>query len=192
MKVVVGLGNPGREYEHTRHNVGFRVAAELARRHGASRPKLRFDAEIAEAALGTQKLLLVRPQTFMNASGRCVRQLVDFYQLPLTDLLVVCDDMNLEVARLRLRPGGSAGGQKGLADILRQLGTEEFSRLRLGIGRPSGKMRGTDYVLARFSADEAKEIEHAVLEAADGVETWAERGLDAAMNQVNAPSDDPE
>ena len=192
MKVVVGLGNPGREYEHTRHNVGFQVTAELARRHGASRPRLRFDAEIAEVSLGTQKLLLVRPQTFMNASGRSVRQLVDFYQLPLSDLLVVCDDLNLDVARLRLRPSGSAGGQKGLVDIIRHLGTEEFSRLRLGIGRPPGKMRGTDYVLARFPAEEAKDIEHAVLEAADGAEIWAERGLDAAMNRVNAPSDEPE
>jgi len=192
MKVVVGLGNPGREYEHTRHNVGFQVTAELARRHGASRPRLRFDAEIAEVSLGSQKLLLVRPQTFMNASGRSVRQLVDFYQLPLSDLLVVCDDLNLDVARLRLRPSGSAGGQKGLVDIIRHLGTEEFSRLRLGIGRPPGKMRGTDYVLARFPAEEAKDIEHAVLEAADGAEIWAERGLDAAMNRVNAPSDEPE
>jgi PTH1 family peptidyl-tRNA hydrolase len=192
MKIVVGLGNPGREYDNTRHNIGFEVVEELARRHNAPRAKLRFDAEISEVSLGAEKLLLAKPQTFMNASGRSVRQLVDFYQLPLVELLVVCDDMNLDVAKLRLRPGGSAGGQKGLLDIIRHLGTEEFSRLRIGIGRPPGRMRGTDYVLGRFRAEEKEEIEHAVLAAADGAELWASRGLAAAMNLVNAPSDTSE
>ena len=187
MKVVVGLGNPGLKYAGSRHNVGFEVVAELARRHGASKPKLKYEAELAEAALGSEKVLLVAPQTYMNLSGRSVQPLVDFYQLPLDDLLVVCDDFNLDLGRLRLRPGGSAGGQKGLADIILRLGTEEFPRLRIGIGRPPGRMDSADYVLGRFRKDERQEIEHAVLAAADGVEIWTRDGLAAAMNRVNAP-----
>lgn len=186
MKVVVGLGNPGLKYTGTRHNVGFEVVAELARRHGASKPKLKYEAELAEAALGTEKLLLVAPQTYMNLSGRTVQPLVDFYQLPLDDLLIVCDDLNLDLGRLRLRPGGSAGGQKGLADIIRRLGTEQFPRLRIGIGRPPGQMDSADYVLSRFRKDEREEIEHALLAAADGVEIWTRNGLAPAMNRLNA------
>lgn len=192
MKVVVGLGNPGREYDNTRHNVGFLVVDELARRHQASRGKLRFEAEIAEATFGSEKLLLVRPQTYMNASGRSVRQLCDFYHVDLADLIVVCDDLNLPTARLRLRPEGSAGGQKGLDDIIRHLGTDGFARLRVGIGRPPGRMDAADYVLSRFRAEERPEIERAIVEAADGVETWISRGLSAAMNTVNAPPAEPE
>ncbi len=192
MKIVVGLGNPGREYDGTRHNVGFDVVAELARRLGVSRGKLRFEAEVMEGTIGSEKLLLVRPQTFMNLSGRAVRQVVDFFQSPLSDLLVICDDMNLDVGKLRLRPGGSAGGQKGLSDIIKHLGTEEFARLRIGIGRPPGQMQATDYVLGRFRGDEKQVMELAVLKGADGVEIWAERGLGPAMNEVNAPSDGAE
>lgn len=190
MKVVVGLGNPGREYDKTRHNIGFVVIDELCRRHGEPRPKLKFDAEIAETTIAGEKCLLVKPQTYMNASGRCVRQVIDFYQAPLADLLIVSDDMNLEVGKLRLRPGGSAGGQKGLGDIMKHLGTENFARLRIGIGRPPGRMVATDYVLGRFRPEEKSEMEHAAVTAADGVETWVGSGLQAAMNEVNAPAPD--
>ncbi|MGE3316660.1 MAG: aminoacyl-tRNA hydrolase, partial [Planctomycetaceae bacterium] len=164
--MIVGLGNPGREYDSTRHNVGFAVIAELCRRHGASKPKLRFEAEIAEATISNEKCLLVCPQTYMNLSGRSVRQLIDFYQTPLADLIVVSDDMNLDVGKLRLRPGGSAGGQNGLSDVLRHLGTEDFARLRIGIGRPPGKMSSTDWVLGRFRSEEKQEMEHATIAAA--------------------------
>jgi peptidyl-tRNA hydrolase, PTH1 family len=190
VKVIVGLGNPGREYEKTRHNIGFAVVDELCRRHDASKPKLRFEAEIAEATIGGEKCLLVRPQTYMNLSGRSVRQIIDFYQVPLTDLIVVSDDMNLDVGKLRLRPGGSAGGQKGLSDILKHLATEDFARLRIGIGRPPGRMISTDYVLGKFRSDEKSAIDHATVSAADGVETWVGRGLQAAMNAVNSPAPD--
>lgn len=192
MKVVVGLGNPGLKYAGTRHNVGFEVVAELARRQGASKPKVKYEAELAEATLGSEKVLLVAPQTYMNLSGRTVQPLVDFYQLPLDDLLVVCDDLNLDLGRLRLRPGGSAGGQKGLADIIRRLGTEQFPRLRIGIGRPPGQMDSADYVLSRFRKDEREDIEHALLAAADGVELWTRDGLPAAMNRLNAPAPERE
>ncbi|MGH7128087.1 MAG: aminoacyl-tRNA hydrolase [Planctomycetaceae bacterium] len=189
MKAVVGLGNPGLKYQKTRHNVGYEVLAELARRLGGGRPTIKFEAETVEVRLGDEKVLLVAPQTYMNRSGRSVRQAVDFFKLPLDDLLIVCDDMNLDCGRLRLRGAGSAGGQKGLADIIRHLGTEAFPRLRLGIGRPPGRMAATDYVLSRFRSEETEAIEHALALAADAVETWVGDGLDAAMNRFNAASE---
>lgn len=190
MKVVVGLGNPGPDYERTRHNVGFVALGELAVRLGGGKPRNRFEARITEAALGTEKVLLAAPQTYMNESGRAVRQMVDFFNLPLSDLLVVCDDFNLELARLRMRPGGSAGGQKGLASIIRHLGTEEFARLRIGIGRPPERVDAADFVLSKFRRNEIPRMETAVLEAAQGVEFWIQSGLSRAMNRVNAPQDD--
>lgn len=187
MKIVVGLGNPGPEYANTRHNVGFEVVAELARRFGAGVPKLRHQAELVDVLVGDEKVLLVAPQTFMNLSGRSVQPLVAFYKNELEDLLVVCDDMNLERGRIRLKPDGSAGGQKGLADIVTRLGSRDFPRLRIGIGRPPGRMTPSAYVLARFGSDEREEMEDTVQRAADGVETWIRNDLDTAMNQVNAP-----
>src|ERR1700704_1542716 len=136
MKLLVGLGNPGKKYEGTRHNVGFEVGAELAYRHGASKPKVKFEAEIAELAVAGQKLLLVAPQTFMNASGRSVRQLVDFFHVDVNDLLVVCDDINLRLGQLRIRRVGSSGGQKGLENIIQHMGTQAVPRLRIGVGGP--------------------------------------------------------
>lgn len=190
MKVVVGLGNPGAKYQKTRHNVGFAVVSELASRHGGGKPKHRFESEMVDVAIGTEKTWLVAPQTFMNASGRAVRQVADFFDVPPEDFLVVCDDLNLETGRLRMRPGGSAGGQKGLLDIIRHLGTESIPRLRIGIGRPPGQMDAADYVLRRFNTNEVEAIEHAVALAGDGVERWVADGLDAAMNNVNAPRPD--
>src|SRR5262249_49353172 len=136
MKIVVGLGNPGRQYEGTRHNVGFEVVDLLAEAPGAGRFQSRFSAQVAELVEDGVKVLLVKPETFMNLSGRCVRQLVDFYQLPLSDLLVVCDDINLPLARLRVRARGSHGGHNGLRDIQAHLGTTEYGRLRIGVGSP--------------------------------------------------------
>ena len=190
MKVVVGLGNPGPKYDGTRHNVGVRVLTELSRRHAASQPKLKFESEIAEANFAGDKLLLVAPQTYMNASGRSVRRIVDFFDQSFENLIVVCDDLNLPASRLRIRPSGSAGGQKGLLDIINRLGSETFPRLRIGIGQPPARMEASAYVLARFRADETEAIEHAVMLAADGVEIWVRDGLEAAMNRVNAPPDE--
>jgi peptidyl-tRNA hydrolase, PTH1 family len=190
VKVVVGLGNPGPKYEQTRHNIGFLVVEELATRLGAGKARRRFDAQLAEGKLGDEKVLLAAPQTYMNESGRSVRQIVDFYALPLSDVLLVCDDFNLDLARLRMRSGGSAGGQKGLADTIRHLGTEEFPRLRIGIGRPPEQMDAADFVLSRFKKGEIKSIESAVVRAAEGVEIWIRSGLDRAMNQVNGPAGD--
>ncbi len=183
MKVVVGLGNPGVRYQHTRHNVGFQVLGELARRHPATKPRVKFEAEVVEVAIAAEKILLIAPQTYMNASGKSVGQLVDFFKLPLADILVVCDDLNLETGRLRLRASGSAGGQKGLADIIDRLGTQEFSRLRIGIGRPPERMDATDYVLDRFGQEEIEVIALAIVLAADAVEIWTDQGLQAARKR---------
>lgn len=185
MKVLVGLGNPGKKYEGTRHNVGWLVIGELAVRHGAARPKVKFEAEIAEVPVAGQKLVLVAPQTYMNASGRSVRQLVDFYQIAPRDVLVVCDDINLPLAKLRIRRSGSSGGQKGLENVIQQLGTQDVPRLRIGVGQPPNGRDSADYVLDRFAKAEMKEIEPAVRTAADAVETWIAEGVDQAMNRFN-------
>ena len=186
MRVVVGLGNPGSRYQSTRHNIGFDVVAELARRTSADGPKRKFDADVFDAGGGWgDKLLLVTPQTYMNLSGRSVRGLLDFYKLSPLDLLVVCDDINLPLGRLRIRKSGSAGGQKGLADIIRQAGTEDVPRMRLGVGAPPGPVDAADWVLGKFTADESGEVGRLVTAAADAVETWVRSGLEAAMNRHN-------
>ena len=191
MKIVVGLGNPGSKYDGTRHNVGFEVLRELGRRWGATRPKMRMEAELTEIQYGSDKLLLCAPQTYMNLSGRSVQQVVKFYQVPLTDLLVIGDDLNLKTGQIRLRSSGTAGGQKGLHSILTCLGTDAISRLRIGIGRPPGEMDAADYVLARFRKDEIPAIDEAITRAASATETWAASGIAAAMNKYNGePGED--
>lgn len=185
MKLVVGLGNPGSSYEGTRHNVGFEVLGELALRWRADRPKHRFEANLIDVNYQGEKVILAAPQTYMNVSGRSIQQIVKFYQIPLTDMLVICDDMNLKPGQLRLRASGSAGGQKGLLSILQVCGTEAVPRLRIGIGRPPEKMDTTAFVLSRFRKDELTGIDSAVRGAADGVELWIKSGISAAMNIVN-------
>ncbi len=188
MKLIVGLGNPGRKYEQTRHNVGFMVASKLAALVGAGPSKVRFEGEFAEGGSG-QKLAILWPQTYMNASGQSVRKAVDFYKLSPRDLLVICDDLNLPTARLRLRASGSAGGQKGLADIIRHLGTDEFPRLRIGINQPPQGWEVTDYVLGKFSNEEKDKIEATTTKAAYAAIDWADQGIGFAMNRYNASSD---
>lgn len=186
MRVVVGLGNPGSRYQSTRHNVGFDVVTELVRRTLAEGPKRKFEAEVYDAGgVWGDRLLLVAPQTYMNLSGRTARGLIDFYKLSPLDLMVVCDDINLPLGRLRIRKSGSAGGQKGLADILRQAGTEELPRLRLGVGAPPGPIDAADWVLGKFTSDECGDVGNLIKSAADAVETWVKSGLDAAMNRHN-------
>jgi PTH1 family peptidyl-tRNA hydrolase len=185
MKLIVGLGNPGRKYEGTRHNVGFAVVEELARRSAVGRVKLEHKAETVEAAVGSERLLLVCPQTFMNNSGQSVRKFVDFYKLELDRLLIVCDDMNLDAGAIRLRAKGSCGGQNGLRDVARQLASEEFARLRIGIGRPPGEWSSTDYVLGKFTRGEQPVVDDAIVQAVEAASDWAEHGIDQAMNRHN-------
>lgn len=185
MKLVVGLGNPGRRYQGTRHNIGFVVLGELARRYGTSRPKSRFQGEVVEADCEGRKALLLSPVTYMNNSGNSVQAAQAFYRLPDEDLLIICDDINLPLARLRFRAKGSSGGQKGLADIIRKLGTENFARLRIGIGTPPEHWDAADYVLGKFAKQEVPEIEEAVQVAADAVVAWTDQGIEHCMNRYN-------
>jgi peptidyl-tRNA hydrolase, PTH1 family len=186
MKLIVGLGNPGSSYQGTRHNIGFEVLAELALRWQAERPKLRFEANVSESNRDGEKVLLAAPQTFMNVSGRSVQQIVKFFQIPLHDVLVICDDMNLKVGQLRMRASGSAGGQKGLLSIIQVCGTEQIPRLRVGIGRPPAQMDVTNFVLSKFRKEELPDVDDAVRRGASGVELWMKQGISAAMNVVNA------
>ncbi|HID75438.1 MAG TPA: aminoacyl-tRNA hydrolase [Planctomycetaceae bacterium] len=187
MKLVVGLGNPGRKYEGTRHNVGYLVLAELARRFGTSKPRSRFHGHVVEVDLEGVRAVLLSPLTYMNRSGLSAAAARDYYKLANDDLLVICDDLNLPLGKLRVRPKGSSGGQKGLEDIIRHLGAEDFPRLRIGIGSPPQGWDATDYVLGRFSREEKAQIEQAVRRASDAVVAWARHGIQHCMNQYNTP-----
>ena len=190
MRIVVGLGNPGREYAATRHNIGFMVADEVARRASTTGSRKRFRSEIAEGVIAGQKVVLIKPQTFMNLSGHATREVVNWYHAPLTDLLVVYDELDLGFGDLRLRASGSAGGHNGLRSIIEQLGTNEIPRLRIGIGR--GRSSATSQVLSRFSPAEERELPDIIAAAADAVVCWIERGIVACMNEINRrPDPDP-
>jgi PTH1 family peptidyl-tRNA hydrolase len=184
MKVVVGLGNPGGRYAGTRHNVGFAVVDALAESPRASRFQSRFHAQVAELIEEADKVLLVKPETFMNLSGRCVRQVMDFYQVPVADLLVVSDDINLPLGKIRARARGTHGGHNGLRDIQNHLGTTEYARLRIGVDAPR-EDNAIDHVLGRFRSVERRVIDDAVQRAAQAVLVWAHQGIEACMNQFN-------
>ena len=159
--------------------------SELASRFGVGQPQTKFQGECQDVVIQSEKILLVAPQTFMNRSGESVWQFVRFYQPEPVDIVVVCDDMNLPTGRLRWRPSGSAGGQKGLNDIIQRLGHDQFPRLRIGVGRPPGRMDVTAWVLGRFREDEQDNIEHAVVRAADSVERWIAEGIEPTMVEYN-------
>lgn len=186
MKVVVGLGNPGRQYVGTRHNVGFEVVEHLAQRLGETDGWRRdFHSELMQTVVGNEIWLLVKPQTYMNRSGLAVATIVRFYQLPLTDLLVVCDDLNLPLGQLRLRAEGSHGGHKGLLDVQQELGTPQYPRLRIGIGSPPPGQDAADYVLERFRPEERPVVAEAVQRATQAIICWLKEGIEAAMNRFN-------
>jgi PTH1 family peptidyl-tRNA hydrolase len=184
VKLVVGLGNPGDEYIDTRHNIGFKVVDSLAERLGVKVKKRKFGARFGEAYFADKKLILLKPWQFMNRSGQAVATAVGFYQLQLCDLLVVSDDMALEPGRIRIGGKGSAGGHNGLADIIEKLGTDEFSRCRIGVGY-CGEQVAFDYVLDKPTDAEKPLIEEAIARARDAVLCWIECGIEKAMNQFN-------
>jgi PTH1 family peptidyl-tRNA hydrolase len=188
MKLVVGLGNPGKKYEGTRHNVGVDVIERLARQCGAEPPRVKFDGNLRECLLGEEKSLLLEPHTFMNRSGASVRKVVDFYQIPTENVLVVCDDFNLPLGQLRIRTTGSDGGQNGLADVIRCLGTQDIPRLRIGIGPVPDRWAPADFVLGKFTSQELPELELQTARAADAAIAWASAGALQAMNQYNGKS----
>ncbi len=200
MKLIVGLGNPGREYVGTRHNVGFDVVDEVAERLSWIASAADFDrlarTKFSGLALdgtvtfagggGSEKVLLLKPTTYMNLSGRSVQEAMAFHKLTPADLMVVLDEMALPCGKIRLRSGGSSGGHNGLKDIERALGTSQYPRLRVGVDAPPGRVPGRDYVLGRFTEAQLNQVVPAVQRATSAVIAWAEKGMNAAMNVFNA------
>jgi peptidyl-tRNA hydrolase, PTH1 family len=188
MRIIVGLGNPGREYAGTRHNIGFMVVDEIARRHGPATWKKRFRSEIGEVFVGGQKIVLVKPQTYMNLSGMSVREAINWYHVDRDKVIIVMDDLDTPFGNLRLREKGSAGGHNGLASIIQQLGSNEIPRLKIGIGR--GPSTASAHVLSRFTPDQERELPDLIKRAADALELWRSDGIVTAMNQANRKSAD--
>jgi peptidyl-tRNA hydrolase, PTH1 family len=183
--IIVGLGNPGREYRDTRHNIGFMLIDKLAERLDARSMRVQSKTIITTAQYEGRKIILAKPQTYMNLSGQSVQGVVRFYKIPQENLMVAHDDLDLPFCVLRLRPGGGSAGQKGIASIIQHLGTPDFARMRLGIDRPPGRMPAAAYVLQTFTQKEAQDVAELLDKAADAALAWVTEGLDAAMNRFN-------
>jgi len=185
--LLIGLGNPGREYRDTRHNVGFMLIDRLIVRLNAQGMKVQSKAIITTAAYEGRKLILAKPQTYMNLSGQSAQGLLNFYKVPMENMLVAHDDLDIPFGTIRIRPKGGPGGQGGMASTIQQLGTKDFPRLRIGIGRPPGRMDPSDFVLQNFSREEMKILSEIIDHAADAALTFVVDGLNQAMNKYNGP-----
>lgn len=185
MILIAGLGNPGKEYENTRHNAGFLVLDTLAQKLGADLSERKHRALCGKAVIGGQKVILLKPQTYMNSSGESIRAAADYYKVPPEDILVVYDDISLAPGQLRIRAKGSAGGHNGIKSIIANLGTQEFPRVKVGIGEKPPRMDLADYVLGHFSSGEKKIMEEAAKEAADAICEIVNVGIEQAMNDHN-------
>jgi peptidyl-tRNA hydrolase, PTH1 family len=183
--LIAGLGNPGREYRANRHNVGFMVIDRLATRLGVKFTRLESKALVTKAEFQGQRLVLAKPQTFMNLSGNAVSSLMRFYKVELSNIMVAYDDVDLPVGTLRIRPDGGSAGQKGIASIIERLGTQAFPRLRVGIDRPPGRMDAAAYVLQDFSAQEIEFLTPILDQAVEAILIYVTSGLNTAMNQYN-------
>lgn len=185
MKVIVGLGNPGTKYAGTRHNIGFDTVTALADKYSIKLKDKKFNGLIGEGFIEGEKVMLVQPQTYMNLSGECVGLIAGFYKLDAEDIIVICDDINLDTGRLRIRAKGSAGGHNGLKNIIAHLGTEAFPRIRIGVGEKTEGWDLADYVLARFSGEDEATMRKAIKNAVGAVETWISYDIGKAMNLYN-------
>lgn len=185
MKCIIGLGNPGKKYDNTRHNIGFEVIDELLRRHGWSLSKEKFKGFYTMENVAGNKVLLLQPHTFMNLSGECVKPLLEYYRIPVEDILVIYDDLDLPTGKIRLRQKGGHGGHNGIRSLIDHLQVKTFKRLRVGIGRPEGSMSVVDYVLGRFSKEQEEDVAHSVQLAADACEKWIEHDFTDVMNTFN-------
>ncbi len=183
--LIIGLGNPGREYKDTRHNIGFMLVDQLAVRLDARGMKLQSKAIVISAHHEERKIILAKPQTYMNLSGQSVQGLLHFYKIPIENLLIAHDDMDIPFGTIRIRPGGGPGGQRGMASTIDHLGTKEFPRLRLGIGRPPGRMDPKDYVLQMFSKEDMKLLPDVLTRGTDAALEFVLKGLNSAMNKFN-------
>jgi PTH1 family peptidyl-tRNA hydrolase len=188
LKLICGLGNPGREYERHRHNLGFRVVDALVERARARLDHDKFDARLGQGTLGEERVLFLQPQTFMNLSGQSVAGAARFYKVPLEDVLVIHDELDLPFGRIQLKTGGGTGGHNGLESIVERLGDPAFARLRFGIGKPEGPKapeRIVGHVLSNFSKEESEQLPTLLDRAADAAELWARQGMAVAMNRFN-------
>jgi PTH1 family peptidyl-tRNA hydrolase len=183
--MIVGLGNPGRAYRHNRHNIGFMLLDKLAAQFNLQFKRQQAKALIAEGRVASHPILMAKPQTFMNESGRSVASLVRFYRLPLSNLIIVFDDLDLPLGTLRMLPAGGTSGHRGMHSIQQSLGTPDYPRLRLGIGRPPGRMDPADYVLQDFARDDEFALEAALHAGYNCLETWLTSGIEAAMSLHN-------
>ena len=188
--LLIGLGNPGREYQNNRHNFGFMLIDRIAVRLNARGMKVQSKAIVTDAIYEDRKLILAKPQTYMNLSGQSVQGLINFYKLPLTKVMILSDDLDLPFGTIRIRASGGPGGQRGLSSILESLGTKDVPRLRLGIGRPPGRMDPSYYVLQNFSRADMQAISEVLDRAADATLEFVRNGLDAAMNKFNGGTRD--
>lgn len=192
MHLIVGLGNPGEQYDHTRHNVGFDVLSILADKLNIRTARLKGDSQLMEGFIGGEKVLLCKPQTFMNLSGRAVSELMNFYKLPPENLLIIYDDIDIPQGWLRIRRNGSAGTHNGMRSIVACLNTEEFPRIRIGIGERPASYDLVDWVLSRYHTPEERQIAYdAYCQAADAAIVWVREGIDLAMRRFNTKKPKP-
>jgi peptidyl-tRNA hydrolase, PTH1 family len=185
VKLIVGLGNPGKQYEETRHNVGFKVLDLLADRVAVRVDKVKDQALVGEMGCAGEKLLLIKPQTYMNLSGQAVGSIARWHKVKAEDILIIYDDLDLPVGKVRIRARGSAGGHNGIKSLIAHLGTDEFPRIRVGINKPPVGIPVPDYVLSNFLPNERESIGEAIVRSAEAVQTWLEKGIIAAMNHYS-------
>lgn len=185
MKCIIGLGNPGRKYENTRHNIGFMVIDELLRRYQTTLSREKFNGLYTIEHIKQEKVLFVEPQTFMNRSGECIRPLIDYFNIDLDNVLVIYDDLDLPIGKIRLRQQGGHGGHNGIRSLIDHLGTKKFKRIRVGIGRPTQQMSIVDYVLQRFSSDQLDGVNESIMQSADACEQWFKDDFSQVMNVFN-------
>lgn len=185
MKLIVGLGNPGKQYEHTRHNIGFDVIDALAEKWGTPLEQTKFKGMYATSHHPGGKVILLKPLTYMNLSGECVRPIMDYFDINVEDVIVIYDDLDLDVGKLRLRQKGSAGGHNGIKSLIQHLGTQEFNRIRVGVSRPPAGMKVADYVLSKFSKDDQPVMEEAIMKSVEAIELSLTKKFLDVMNTYN-------
>lgn len=183
MFLIVGLGNPGEKYDNTRHNIGFEAIDYIAKKYNIDINRKKFKGEYGEGFIGSEKVILMKPTTYMNLSGECVREVIDFYKLTNEDILVIYDDISLDVGRLRIREKGSAGGHNGIKSIIAHLGSDEFSRIKIGVGQPKGDL--VNHVLGKFSKEENEILEESLEATKLSVEIILKEDTSSAMNKYN-------
>lgn len=185
MKCIIGLGNPGRKYRKTRHNIGFMVIDELAKRYKWKLNEKKFNGTYTLEHIQGNRLILLQPQTFMNLAGECIRPLTDYYNIDIDDILVIYDDLDLPTGKIRLREQGGHGGHNGVRSTIDHLGTKQFKRLRVGIGRPTSPIPVVDYVLGKFNKEEREDVQLGIKMAADACEAWLGQPFINVMNEYN-------